>query len=135
MPKALSEDIRERIIYFYEEGISIKDTAERLHISCSSVDRIRRKYKATGSFKEKERSHSGRPRQLVPDLNILREFVKNNPELSGKDMAEYFKCSASLICIRLGEARITYKKNLYLQRTKRQKKTIIQAETSENSAS
>ena len=125
MAKALSKDIRDRIITYYNDKVSIRDTAQFLQVSKSSVDRIRRLYRETGSYVEKSRSHTGRKREILTDLNALKAFVKETPDMSGVDMAKHFGCSAVIIGRRLAEAGFTYKKNIYLQRAECSKKTGI----------
>lgn len=133
MARALSHDMRQRIIRYNERGLRPTEIAKRLLICVRTVSRIKKLYRETGSFAVKKHPKINKKRVFLKDPKELVQFVHDNPELSGKEIAAHFGCSPALICIRLREANITYKKNIYLQRTKRPQKTGFQASTAENS--
>ena len=133
MARALSNDMRQRIISYNESGLTPTEIAKRLLICVRTVSRIKKLYRETGSLAVKKHPKISKKRVFLKDPKELVQFVHDNPDLSGKEIAAHFGCSPALICVRLREANITYKKNLYLQRTKHPKKTGFQAGTAENS--
>ena len=118
MPKALSEDIRERIISYSEKGLMPSEIADKLLICVRTVNRIKKLYRETGSVKAKAYPKTNAKRIFLKDENELAQFVAENPDLSGKEIAAHFGCSSALICIRLSEAKITYKKRLLFTKNK-----------------
>ena len=78
MPKEYSEDLRWRVVYFYNDYFSITDIANTLYISKSSVIKIINLYKkwtcVTNSFK----GIPGR-RKLFSrgDMYILQSLIKD----------------------------------------------------------
>lgn len=122
MPRALSEDIRQRIIKYHNDGLTPTEIAKHLLICVRTVSRIKKLYSETGCVKAKPHSKTNKKRVFLKDANELLKFVHDNPELSGKDIATHFGCSPALICMRLGEAKITYKKRPLFTKSKASKK-------------
>ena len=71
MGKALSNDIKWRIIYHQLDGFSAKETALRLYIAASTVYNIRRIYDCWGCVTHPFKGYQGRRRTFNPDdLNV-----------------------------------------------------------------
>ena len=94
MAKPYSSDLRARIVRSVEEGVTLEETAERHHVSLSTVVRLLRLKRETGSVipaqfggykRHKLASHEGRIRQWVaeqPDITLAE--LKANDESEGQ---------------------------------------------------
>jgi len=88
MAKPYSSDLRARIVRSVEEGVTLEETAERHHVSLSTVVRLLRLKRETGSVipaqfggykRHKLASHEGRIRQWVaeqPDITLAELKAK-----------------------------------------------------------
>lgn len=87
--KALSEDLRRRIVDFYQSNpkASYKDTAERFTVGPASVSRLLRLKRETGDIRAPKRQNRSR---LKVDLEWLETHSKANPNARLKDrVADY----------------------------------------------
>lgn len=77
----LSKDIRERIVTLYQSGATQIAIAERLLIAQSSVSRILKRHRKTGSLEVG--ISSGRPRKFSPeDDAFIAQKVKQTPDIT-----------------------------------------------------
>ena len=76
MGKPLSNDIKWRVIYHQLDGFSAKETALRLYIGVSTVNKIRKPYNRWGCVNHPFKGYQGRRRTFnTDDLNVLIYFI------------------------------------------------------------
>ena len=87
MGKALSFDIRERVVALVDEGLSCHEAARRLRISAASAVRIMQRKKRTGGVKA---APQGRPQRSKLDAvsDWLKKQVEAQPDITMPELAE-----------------------------------------------
>jgi transposase len=81
MTRALSNDLRERVVAAVGAGESCRSVAERYSVSVSSVVKWSQRYRATGSVAPgKMGGH--RRRVLEPHRAFIVERINQNPQLT-----------------------------------------------------
>jgi transposase len=78
MPREFSKDLRWRVVYLYTDGFSIKDIANTLYMSKSSVSRIINIYEKWACVSNPFKGVPGR-RKLFNrgDMYILQNLIKD----------------------------------------------------------
>ncbi|XP_023220890.1 uncharacterized protein LOC111622701 [Centruroides sculpturatus] len=107
MPKALSNDLRERIIAHRAEGKTIADITQCLRISTRTVSRIIKKHQDTASVSAGQSSR--RPRLTTPNQDEqLRAASRANPfaTTSSHRMAMELNVSTNTVKRRLREGKL-----------------------------
>ena len=122
--KALSMDLRERVVAFVKAGAGKVEAARRFKISRRSVYRYL-DADANGRLEPKE--SWGKWRKLDPEK--LSGHVRDNPDATLAEMQEVFKVSHNAIWVRLGQLGITLKKSHSLSGTRRGAALALQART------
>lgn len=108
MSKAYSNDLRERVIKSYEEGMPKETLVEVFKIGISTLNRWIREYLRTGSIEAKKRS---RYRKRKIEDEDLKKYVEDHPSATLEQMAHHFKVRPVSIWHRLKKLGITRKKN------------------------
>ena len=87
MGKSLSLDIRERVVFLVEEGLSCHEAARRLRISAASAVRIMQRKKRTGGGAA---APQGRPRRSKLDAvsDWLKARVEAEPDITMPELAD-----------------------------------------------
>ena len=89
--KALSPDLRHRIIRAYERGEgSQRALAERFCVGKASVERLMRLKRQSGTVEAKPHGGGRRPCLVEADRAGLLETFKEEPDLRQEDLAERF---------------------------------------------
>jgi transposase len=109
MAKAYSNDLRERVIKNYLDGISKEDIVNIFAIGLDTLNRWIRKYKKTGSV-EPEKQTKFRERKFSDDE--LLDAVKSKPSSRLKEIAKKFSVTRQAVSDRLKLAGVTRKKRL-----------------------
>ena len=120
--KALSEDLRRRIVDFYQSHpkASYIKTAEHFSVGAASVSRLLRLKRETGDIRVPERQKKSR---LKVDLEWLNEHAKLNPNARLKDrVTAYEQATGVTVAISSMWAAITtlgwtHKKRQFLPRS------------------
>lgn len=113
--KAISEDLRNRIVVLISKGESQRQIANRLMISQGTVWKINKLYKTTG--KVEVRPRPGRPRSFKGrSLRALEKYVIKQPDATLAEIETHFKnrnipCSSTSIKNAFRLLKISYKKN------------------------
>lgn len=81
MAKPLSEDLRERAIEAARDGATILETADELSISVSSVVRIRRLHRETGTIRP-AKFGGYKQHVLAPHEERVRRLVAEQPDIT-----------------------------------------------------
>lgn len=119
MAKAYSNDLRERVIKNYFEGMSKEDIVNIFVIGIDTLNRWIRKYKKTGSF-EPEKQKKFRERKFSDD--DLLDVVKINPSSKLEKIAKKFSVSHQAVGSRLKLLGVTRKKKLFYTKNEMKKK-------------
>ena len=117
MGRAISTDLRLRMVRGISAGKSRREVAEQFEVAPSTAVRVQARYAATGSV---EPAKQGRPKgsgKLVPYRAALIEKVKAQPDITMPNLAVWLEAEhgitadpsnlSKLLC----KAGFTYKKN------------------------
>ena len=121
MPKALSLDIRERVVAKVEGGCSRRDAAEQLEISVSAAIKLMQRWSATGSAEAKPTGGSQSPLD-EHEAEILAIFAKK-PDMTLSEAAaeigtRVIKTSISSVFRFCERHKVTFKKNTARRRAR-----------------
>lgn len=110
MAKAYSNDLRERVIKNYLDGMSKEDIVNIFVIGLDTLNRWIRKYKKTGNV-EPEKQTKFRERKFSDEE--LLDAVKSKPSSRLNDIAKKFSVTHQAVSDRLKLAGVTRKKRLF----------------------
>lgn len=115
MPKAYSQDLREKAIAAIDRGIPKSEVIAMFNISRDSLDRWLKRREATGSLaavQGYQRGHSHR----IEDWQAFREFAEVHGDKTQAEMADlwHVPVSARTMSRALAKIRFTRKKNLWV---------------------
>lgn len=123
MPKALSLDLRERIVAACEKGgETLDEIATRFAVGRASVVRLKRLHNEKGSVAPKEYVPGPEPKIAGEGIEILRSLVREGPDQTEDELAEAFAQRTGLLVSRSSVNRalrrlgITHKKRQSLHR-------------------
>uniref|UniRef100_UPI0040576FB4 IS630 transposase-related protein n=1 Tax=Candidatus Electronema sp. TaxID=2698783 RepID=UPI0040576FB4 len=123
MTKAYSNDLRERVIKKYLDGMSKEDIVNIFVIGLDTLNRWIRKYKKTGNV-EPEKQTKFRERKFS-DEEIL-DAVRSKSSLRLKEIAKKFSFTHQAVSDRLKLAGVTQKKTfLYQERNEEKRQEFI----------
>lgn len=107
-----SIDLRERVIEAVNKGIwQLKEIAEFFNINVKTIFKWRKKLELTGTLAPETGFAKGHSHKIT-DLDEFKNFVKNNPDLTLKEMAEKWgNISPATIGRTLKKINFTLKKN------------------------
>lgn len=113
MPKALSMDLRERILAACDQGEPAAAVARRFAVSESFIEKLKRRRREAGTVAPKPHA-GGRPPLLRAEDERLRAAWQENPDRTLAALREALSLSVHLSTLwhhlqRLG---LTFKKNL-----------------------
>jgi transposase len=111
MSRPYSNDLRERVIKNYEEGMPKEKLVEIFKIGISTLNRWIRNYLKTGSIEPRKRS---RYRKRKVEDEDLKKYIEAHPSATLEQMAQHFKVRAVSIWHRLKKLGITRKKKTFL---------------------
>ena len=118
--KALSLDLRQRIVAAYDGGLQTqKQIAERFGVSESSVKKLLRQRRDTGDIGTRY-SNCGAPRKILEEHEAqLRDLLEVRPDMTLEELrdAAGVECTIQAVHYALLRMGITYKKNAARQRT------------------
>ena len=118
---AYSQDLRERIVWFVDEGHTCEDAVEIFKVSESCVRALLRQRDATGELSAKPHG-GGNPGSFRPeDLELLRQLCEEDPDAYLRELAEKLvlaggpRVHPATICRRLQMLGLTRKKKTFMQ--------------------
>lgn len=88
MGKALSADLRERVIEAVERGQSRRAAAAHFGVSVSSAIRWHADYQATGRIAPKAQGGDRRSRRIEAHAAFIRGLVKDTPDITLEELRE-----------------------------------------------
>jgi transposase len=86
MPHALSNDLRERVVEYVEDGKSRREAARRLKVASSTAVRVVKTFRETGSFAPKPRG-GYRHGKLPPHRDFILAKVAAQPDITMPELA------------------------------------------------
>jgi transposase len=83
MPAALSNDLKERIVKWYNvDGLTMKDISSTAECSIGLVSNVLRNHQHYGQVSNPYSRRTGRPSYLsAEDLNYLQTIITTNPSI------------------------------------------------------
>ena len=97
MPRAHSNDLRERVVHAHLSGEPIRSVAARYGVSVSSVPKWTARYRTSGSVAP-ERMGGRRRRRLEPHRDLVRRLVDEMPHLSIDRLQALLAAQAIAVC-------------------------------------
>lgn len=123
-----SQDLRERVLAFLDEGNTYQDAVETFKISYSCVRALVRLREETGSLLPKPHG-GGNPGRFRPeDLATLNRLSEEHPDAYLRELADMLEAAGgprvqlSTLCERLKELGLTRKKKTSMQPSKTHRK-------------
>jgi transposase len=110
--KTYSMDLRERVIEAVNKGIwQLKEIAKLFNINVKTIYKWRKNLEKTGTVAPKTGFQKGHSHKIT-DLDAFKNFIKENPDLTLKEMAQKFgNVSPASIRRALKKINFTRKKN------------------------
>jgi transposase len=108
MPNGFSNDLRERVLSYYDDKHKQKETCARFEISRASLNRWLKMRRETGSAELKPRPKTRRSRKV--DSEALKAYIESHPDAYLREIAENFEASLSAIWYACERLKITRKK-------------------------
>jgi len=106
MPKPYSVDLREKVLEYLKKVKNKKAASKIFGVGIATVYRWVAQYKKKGNVKPKKKLHSFKR----VDLEELKIFIENNPDLFLSEIGEHFSVSPQAIFYACKRAKITRKK-------------------------
>ena len=122
MPRPLSNDLRKRIIGAVEGGISCNAAADIYDVAASTVIKLVKKWKSTGSYEAKPMG-GYRGHKLSDHKELVMKLVAAKPDATLAELGEQLKAN-KVKTSRMGIFRflkhldLSYKKNRTRQRAR-----------------
>jgi transposase len=113
--RAYSIDLRERVIEAVNKGIwQLKEIAKLFNINVKTIYKWRKKLETTGTLAPKTGFEQGHSHKIT-NLNEFKNFIKENPDLTLKEMAQKWgDVSSASIGRALKKINFTRKKTIRL---------------------
>lgn len=93
--KAYSLDLRERVVAAYERGKgSIAEVAERFNVGQTFVKKMLRQKRERGSVAPPAHGGGRRPALSAKEHRLLRQKVKEQPDISLSELQEHLESTA-----------------------------------------
>ena len=116
-----SIDLKKRVVSFIEEGGSKVEATKRFSVRRRTVFKWMKKKRERGTLANKKRVSS--PRKLQEEK--LKKYIKIHPDHYLREIAVIFKVTPEAVFY---ACKLTYKKNLTLQRKRRETTTRVSRE-------
>ncbi len=109
----LSNEKRADIIKHLEAGMKVLDICKWLFVNESTVRRLWRRYKTTGSYKPLPLNNGRKPMVSEEKMEQIMQRIKENPDMTLSEIVDEFELNISIsaLCRRLIKRGLTYKKN------------------------
>jgi len=116
-----SKEIREKIIQHKQNNVNEKDIAKWLIISQSTVTKIWKLHKQTGSIKPRPRTQGRKPKVTQQTMNQITKKIEQQPDITLKELIEEFnlQISPAALSKRLIKIGYTFKKRASTQKNKK----------------
>jgi transposase len=130
--KAISEDLRKRILETIERGDgSLRQIARRFLVSVSFITRLLQLHRSTGSLEPRPHG-GGNPAVLGPeDLEQLRELVQKQPDATLEELRQRLGVSCSLMTISRALRKLGLPRKKKIPRSQEQDRPDVQEQRQE----
>ncbi|MGY2803898.1 transposase [Bradyrhizobium sp. USDA 4506] len=91
MAKALSVDLRQRVIATIDGGLSCRQAAERFGVSAASAIRWRGRQKETGDIAPKQQGGDRKSRRIEAKSQLILEAVAMKPDITLAELRDQLK--------------------------------------------
>ena len=108
MPKRYSNDLRERVLSYYDANHKQEETSERFEISRATLNLWLKLRRDTGSAYYEPSTKVSRKRKL--DAEALKVYIEAHPDAYLREIAEVFDVSISAVWYACERHKITRKK-------------------------
>jgi transposase len=95
LPNPTSKEIREKIIQHKQNYVNQTDIAKYLIISQSTVTKIWKLYKTTGTTQPKPRTQGRKPLVTQQTMNQITQKIQQQPDITLKELVTEFKLPIS----------------------------------------
>lgn len=118
MPKPLSQEIREKIIYHKKSGAKNEEIAKWLRVSRASVKRIWKRYKEENTIEVKKYKSGRKPAFCDKKMEKIKAKIKEQPDITLEELVEYFNLNISISALsrKLTKLELTFKKRRCFQK-------------------
>lgn len=123
MPAPLSEDLRKRIIRALNEGESYAQISKNLQVNKSTISRLLKRYRESGSYAPRPLNNGRKPRLNEEMLQKIRDKIKEQSDVTLRELIEEFSLpvSAPALCKTLKKMGLVRKKKRYMQKNRNEK--------------
>src|SRR4051795_13290705 len=130
--KAISEDLRKRILETVERGDgSLRQIARRFLVSVSFITRLLQLHRSTGSLEPRPHG-GGNPAVLGPeDLQQLRKLVQEQPDATLEELRQRLGVSCSLMTISRALRKLELPRKKKIPRSQEQGRPDVQEQRQE----
>lgn len=108
MPTAYSEDLREKVITFLDDGGTQSEAAQHFSIGRSSIVRWQKQRRETGKLKAYPQGRKRGTSRV--DGKALQRYIEKNPDQKLTEIGRHFGVSGVMIWKRLKQLKYTFKK-------------------------
>ena len=99
--------LREKVLNYLSKGNSIQKAHEVFDVGTTTIKRWKKLKAETGKLEN--RPLNRKPRKL--DSDLLKAYVKSNPDSYQEEIAKEFNCTQSAVSYALKRLKLTRKKN------------------------
>ncbi|MDR2700129.1 MAG: hypothetical protein LBC12_04895 [Nitrososphaerota archaeon] len=120
LPNPASKEIREKIIHHKQNYVNEKDIANWLAISQSTVTKIWKLHKSTGSIQPRPRTQGRKSLVTQQTMNQITKKIETTPDITLKELIAEFNLHISPVALskRLVALGYTFKKRRSMQMAK-----------------
>jgi len=119
MPKAISQEVRELIIYHKQKGNKNAEISEWLQVSEKSVKRIWQMYRNQNTIAAKVNTGGRKAAFCDAKLKKITEKIRQQPDLTLEEIIKIFhiNISVSALSRKLIKLDLSFKKRRYMQKS------------------
>jgi len=117
MAKTYSQDLRDRVLAAYDDGMQTKQIAKTFKVSRAWARRVKQRRRETGQTTALPR---GGARVVKIDLERLAELVREQPDATLRELRDRLEveCCETSICRALARLNLTFKKRRSMPRNR-----------------
>jgi len=118
MPKPITKETRENIIYHHRNGAKNTEIVKWLRVSKASVERILRLHREEKSIEVKAYKSGRKPAFCEAKMNKIAEKIREQPDITLEELKIEFhlNISISALCRKLIKRDLSFKKRRYFQK-------------------
>jgi transposase len=117
MAKALSADVRAKIVRHKQNGENNANISKWLLVCERSIERVWKRFSETGSFDALPQNSGRKPMVSDEIMQKIFDKIKQQPDETLQELVDEFdlNISISALCRKLQKSGLTYKKRRYFQ--------------------